>query len=325
MPYLIPISFYLYGSMQGNLQAKGPMKIMANAIYGAKLPDSKNGVTVNTDMSSLPVDFNFNTHLKANASLGFKLIAEASVASILSLNANAQATAILDAEMKNFPALPTEKLFENTTWSYGSCLNPHYMEYDLRLKLAAHADAKFSFLSSPSYEKDYEMPGSYIILSGCLLAANETNEYEKIYSKFFETVDLARDAVPFTDEVLNVGFANELSNKMSWPKGSIVTSVVSSNNSISGVNVTLYPVTATGRNKYSTRTQLEGRLAEATNDEDSSLYSGAVGKFFKGKFIEQNVESYSSVEPLSSFSSSSILSVSFGMLVTSFLIILFSF
>jgi len=304
----LPVAFNLEGSMQGSIQAEGTMDFSAEAKYGQYVPQEKKGVNVIPRMTStLPLSYSFYTHLKASSSVGFKISAFASAASILNLNTFAQVTATLNGEVDRFPALPTEKLYENSTWNYGSCLNPHRLEYDLQTKINAHADADFEFVSSPLFDVDYESPNPYIILSGCLLPMNATDDNDKVYWKFFKTSDLSRDSIPFADDVLDVGLASELTDLMRWPKGSLITSVLTSGKSVTGVNVTLFPVTASGAQKYSTRTQLEGRLAETLNDQKSAFYSGTVGKYFKGKFEEQNVESYSSLPALSS---SSVLSVS---------------
>jgi len=317
----LPVEINTDGSLQGSVQAEGPMIFAAEAKYGQYVPEENRGVKVlPTTTSTLPLSYNYYTHVKASTSVGFNISALASVASILNLYTDAQLTATLYGEIDNFPALSTEKLYENSTWNYGSCLDKHYLEYDLRVTVGANARAEFIFVTAPLFNFSYQLPNPYIILSGCLLPMNAADEVDRVYSKFFETTNLTRDSIPFADDVLEAGLANELTDLMGWPKGSLITSLQKSGKSVSGVNVTLLPVTASGAQKYSTRTQLEGRLAETFNDLNSAFYSGAVGKYFKGKFDEQDVVSYSSIP----VSSSSFLSINFGVILAAIIMAVFS-
>jgi len=313
----LPVTFNLSGSLDATIDSTGALNVFADAKYGESIPSDEQGVFVHIGKDeNLSPRYKFNFHADATLSVGLQIGITASVSSILTLTGAGQLAASLHGEFDRFPALKTEKLIEDSFLNYGSCLNPHYLQYDLTLDAGIRADAKFLFLSSPLFEKKYKWPALVTILSGCLIPMETKDETNKISSKLFQILGLSRHDLPFSDDVLEIGLANELCKAMGWPKGRLIITVENSTKvsdeddsvNLTGVNVTLLPVTAEGKQKTSTRKELAGRLASALNDLDSDFYYGFIGKYFKGKFAEQNVESYSSLEESQS-SSNNIIEV----------------
>jgi len=258
--------------------------------------------------NGLTPSYELNTHAEATLSAAFKVAFEASLLKILEFNADARGIATLHGELDSFPALGQEKLYDNTIFNYGSCVDPHYLEYELGLSLSAHADAKFIFFSDDLFNGNYQTSNPFIIVSGCLIPKDTSDEKKSIYSKVFSVFGVHSGTIPFPDDVISVGLADEICKVMGWPEGSLkVTlekSVQSSNEdnsklprsdeSLSGVKFTLLPDTAMNSQQYSTKEQLDRKLADELNNENSRIYSGTVGRYFKGKFSNNEGSSSSS-------------------------------
>jgi hypothetical protein len=304
----IPVNFDMDSSLQGKVESQGSFNLFSTAQYGQRIAPSNRGVTALTRYShSLNPSYDFSAHAEATLSTGLQLGLEASFSKILNFNFGAEANFDLHGELDHFSALGTEKLFQNTSYNYGSCVNSHYLEYYLRYSASAHADASFVFVGN-FFEKDFKTENPYILISGCLLPVDTNNENNAVYKKILGVLGLSRGEIPFTDDVLISGLADELCKLMDWPKGSLIVEVEKNGDTtsfkrsslpkaedmISGLTLTLLPNTTMGGESYSTKKQLEQRLSKALSDQNSAFYSGVVGKYFKGKFIMSDDSSSSS-------------------------------
>jgi len=286
----IPITFDMEASLQGLVQSKGYIHLFAEAQYGDLFPDDQRRVFVEAQRDDdLSPSFEFNAHAEATLSAALKLGASATFADILELNSYVEGKATLHGEMEQFSGLGREKLYENSTFAFGSCRESHRLEYYLGLSASAHADAKFLFVKEPLFEKNHDFPYRPIILSGCMFPITSTGEEQKAYSKTFPVSGLNRSDIPVTDDYyLNLGIADGICESMNWPKGSLIAEIKTSDNSISGVNLTLSPyyhrsVLMSGKD------QLEVEFAKVMQYSNASFYKTSVGKYFQGKFSDFNL------------------------------------
>jgi len=284
----IPLGIDIQASMQALVETVAKMDIFAKAQYGERVPEEDKGVIVSAQIENkLAPQYEMNAHEKGNLSAGIKLGASISFSNILNLNTFVEGKASLHEEFQSFDGLGREKLIENSTWNYGSCMNSHYLEYYIDLSARAHADVSFLFVQEPLWERNYTVPSLPVILSGCMIPKETNNKTETIFSKLFEVSEVSRDAIPIKDDVvLNIGIAEEICNMMKWPKGSLLATVILSNTTnpnITGISFKLLPISNSTK-QYSSKEELEVNLGKSLKYSNATFYSAVVGKYFKGKF-----------------------------------------
>jgi len=281
-------------SVEAVVRVRGTHHVIAIAKYGNRIEQEKRGVTAytvsDTNTSTTPT-FEFNAYAEATLSAALRVSVVSSFSGIVDLNAYAQVVATAHADLQKFDALPTEKLYQNSIKSYGSCLNPHLLEYYLQFSANAHAEAQFNFANISWMKKDYVFPYKYIVLSGCLLSWTPSTETEKTYSLVYNISGLSRDKFSCTDEILNLGIAKEICDTTKWPKGSLIAEVIvddnaTTSNAITGINFTLRPIASDGGYETSSQNELENTLKEKLSKSNAQFYKGSVGKYFKGKFSD---------------------------------------
>jgi len=309
----IPIKFTMKAAVEAVIKTSGTHKVFATAKYGNRIEESKRGVTVytvsDTNTSSKPT-FEFNAYAEATLSAALKVSVVSSFVNVINLTAYGQVIATAHADIKKFNALSTEKLYENSIKSYGSCLNQHLMEYYIQLSANAHADANFLFANTPLMEKDYEFPYKYIILSGCLLPWTPRIEEQKTYSLVYNISGLSRSKFSCSDELLNLGIVKDICDTTKWPTGSLTAEVIIGNDndssdsnsseskntrssisdSITGINFTLRAIATDGGFTTSSEKELEVKLKEKLSKSNAAFYKGSVGRYFKGKFTDFTLE-----------------------------------